>query len=460
MAEFNILRKVPLVKTMDNVLSDEECNQIINEAKDLLGEAKVVAPSGEDTVMLEYRNCSTAYFSEEDPITISIQDKISSIIGIDKSRFEGLAIIRYMPGEEFKRHPDYFHGPSGAKISKKGGNRVATVVMYLNDVEEGGDTDFPWMRLWVAPKKGSILFFDYSDPDPFIKRMSEHAGKPVIKGEKWIATIWIRENSREIEYPEESYVDIGPTIYKPLVDTTFELEVGPDNDRRLMKIELPANDAPENTIVVGFTGGMDSALLLYILGALNSQQSIPYFIKPVIITSGNGSLTGEAIGDSTYDAENMLSLIRSKINGNILNLTGYPGPKYLHPWKQISPGLQNFYRDFTGARKHINNIFLFAGDNEIPGDDTPISGGPIRRTSVLPYIKMPFFNLKKYHIVDAIIKLGLEDIFKVTPKCETNHKTLIDDIGCSNWHCRERRWAFTMINKNDLGIKYFIDKDY
>lgn len=462
MPEFQTLRITPPIKLMENVLTDDECNFLITEASKNLQQGKVIGSSGENEVYLDHRNCSSSYISPNDTINIDIQDKISDILGVDRSHFEGITVIRYLPGEEFKRHTDFFAGPGAAKQSERGGNRVATVVMYLNDVESGGDTDFPWLRLWVEPKKGSILYFDYSDPDPFIKRLAEHAGKPVIKGEKWIATIWIREFPRTVEFLDHStFVDINPIIYPPFEDVFFELEVGPPEDKRTINITLPANRSPENTMVVGFTGGMDSSLLLYILGALNSQQTIPYFIKPVIITSENGSSTGLSIGDYHGDACVVLDYIRSKINGNIMNLTHYPAPAHLHPWKQINPGLINFFNDYSGDRKYAKNLSLYTGTNEVPGNDTPVPGGP-RRIRVSPgsIYKLPFSHLKKYHIIDAIIQLGLEDIFKYTPKCNTDHKTLLEIEGCDNWHCSERRWGFTVINREDLGKKYFIDKDY
>lgn len=462
MTEFQTLRITPPIRIMDNVLTDEECNFLIAEASKNLQKGKVIGSTGGDEIYIDHRNCSSSHIDQENLKNIDIQDKISNIIGIDRSRFEGITVIRYLPGEDFKRHPDYLAGPGAAKNAEKGGNRHSTVVMYLNDVEEGGDTDFPWLRLWITPKKGSILYFDYSDPDPFIKRMAEHAGKPVIKGEKWIATIWVREFPRTTLFLDHNkFIDILPIIYPSFENTIFELEVGPDNDKRIMKIELPANYSPENTIVVGFTGGMDSALLLYILGALNSQQTIPYFIKPIIITSDNGSSNGLVIADNPYESEIVLDYIRSKINGNILNLTAWPGSPYLEPSRQINPGLIDFYNNHDGARKYAKNICLMTGANEIPGPDTSVPGGPNRpKISFNSYIKLPFLKLKKYHIVDAILQLGLEDILKYTPKCGTNHKTLLESEGCDNWHCSERRWAFTMINKEHIGKKYFIDKDY
>jgi len=458
MPEFQELRITPPVKLMENALTDEECNSLIEEARANLVPGKIYGDSGDPEVSIKHRNCSASFVDDESLIGIQIRDKISKIIGIDKSRFDKITVIRYLPGEEFKRHTDYITGPNGAKNIEKGGYRIATVLMYLNDDFEGGDTDFPWLRLWVSPKKGSILYFDYSDPDPFVKRASEHCGKLVTKGEKWLATIWIREYSRTTLFLDHSkYVDINPIIYPPLVDTSFELEVGPENDRRIMKVELPVNREPDNTIIVGFTGGMDSSLLLYILGGLNSQQVVPYFIKPIMITSDNGSLNSQAITDDKANAELMIDIIRNKVNGNILKLTTHPGPVDRIPQDQVPPGLHNYFTNIDEKRKYSNNMFLFSGSNEIPGPGSGLDGGPVRPTNFPDYVRLPFLLLKKYHIVDAIIQLGLEDIFEYTAKCGKNHTSLYDP--CSNWHCMERRWGFTKINREEIGNKYFINKE-
>jgi prolyl 4-hydroxylase len=68
---------------------------------------------------------------------------------------------------------------------------VGTVVMYLNTPEQGGGTTFPELGLEVAPIKGNALFFSYDRPHPSTRTL--HGGAPVLAGEKWVATKWMRE---------------------------------------------------------------------------------------------------------------------------------------------------------------------------------------------------------------------------------------------------------------------------
>jgi prolyl 4-hydroxylase len=106
---------------------------------------------------------------------------------------EGLQILHYRPGAEYKPHYDYFdpNEPGTPTILKRGGQRVATLVMYLSEPEKGGGTIFPDVHLEVAPKRGNAVFFSYTRAHPSTRTL--HGGTPVIAGEKWIATKWLRE---------------------------------------------------------------------------------------------------------------------------------------------------------------------------------------------------------------------------------------------------------------------------
>jgi prolyl 4-hydroxylase len=74
-----------------------------------------------------------------------------------------------------------------------GGQRVSTMVMYLNEVEEGGTTIFPEIGLEVVPKKGSAVYFEYTNSQNQLDRLTLHGGSPVTRGEKWIVTKWMRQ---------------------------------------------------------------------------------------------------------------------------------------------------------------------------------------------------------------------------------------------------------------------------
>ncbi len=103
-------------------------------------------------------------------------------------------MLHYAPGARYEPHHDYFDPaqPGTARIVERGGQRVATVVMYLNTPQRGGATTFPEVGLEVGAVRGNAVFFSYDRPDP--ATLSLHAGAPVLEGEKWVATKWLREH--------------------------------------------------------------------------------------------------------------------------------------------------------------------------------------------------------------------------------------------------------------------------
>ena len=78
---------------------------------------------------------------------------------------------------------------------EKGGQRIATLIIYLSDVESGGATIFPELDFEVFPRKGGAVYFSYCDRHTRLDRMTLHGGAPVERGEKWIATVWYRQRA-------------------------------------------------------------------------------------------------------------------------------------------------------------------------------------------------------------------------------------------------------------------------
>ena len=119
---------------------------------------------------------------------------------------EGIQILNYTPGAEYSAHYDFFaYDVKGSlKHLATGGQRVATLIMYLNEVEQGGETAFPELGMRVVPKKGSAVYFEYCNSLGQLDKHTLHAGLPVIKGEKWIATKWMRQQiySQHPQHPQ------------------------------------------------------------------------------------------------------------------------------------------------------------------------------------------------------------------------------------------------------------------
>ena len=110
-----------------------------------------------------------------------------------------MQILHYGPGGEYKAHQDFFEpkDPGSAVLTRVGGQRIGTVVMYLNDVPEGGETAFPDIGFSAKPIKGSAVYFEYQNAEGQLDYRCLHAGMPVIRGDKWIMTKWLRERPYE-----------------------------------------------------------------------------------------------------------------------------------------------------------------------------------------------------------------------------------------------------------------------
>ena len=125
-----------------------------------------------------------------------IEARISEITGLPVINGEGIQILKYVDGGEYRPHFDYFPDNEGGRANMAhGGQRIITIIMYLSDVVAGGATIFPKVGLSVYPKKGAAVYFSYFNSLEQVDPSTLHGGAPVIKGGKWIATKWIRERA-------------------------------------------------------------------------------------------------------------------------------------------------------------------------------------------------------------------------------------------------------------------------
>ncbi|MFJ7974935.1 2OG-Fe(II) oxygenase [Peribacillus sp. JNUCC 23] len=185
--EINIIARLeePLVVILGNVLSDEECDELIRLSTDKMHRSKI----GVTHDVNEIRTSSSMFFQEnENDIITNIEKRIAAIMNIPIEHGEGIQILKYTPGQEYKAHFDFFTSTSKATNN----NRISTMVMYLNDVEHGGETFFPKLNFSVSPQKGMAVYFEYFYNDQNVNERTLHGGAPVITGEKWVATQWMR----------------------------------------------------------------------------------------------------------------------------------------------------------------------------------------------------------------------------------------------------------------------------
>ncbi|MDO5088044.1 MAG: 2OG-Fe(II) oxygenase [Comamonadaceae bacterium] len=185
---------LPRVVIFGGLLSDEECDALIEAARPRLSRSLTVATKTGGEEVNPDRTSQGMFFQRgENELVARIEARIARLVNWPVQNGEGIQVLHYGPGAEYKPHYDYFDPaePGTATITRRGGQRVGTVVMYLNEPEKGGGTTFPNAHFEVAPKRGNAVFFSYERPHPSTKTL--HGGAPVIAGEKWIATKWMRE---------------------------------------------------------------------------------------------------------------------------------------------------------------------------------------------------------------------------------------------------------------------------
>ncbi|TYJ34830.1 hypothetical protein E1A91_A05G195900v1 [Gossypium mustelinum] len=188
--------------------SREECEYLINLAKPYMKKSTVVDSKTGQSKDSRVRTSSGMFLRRgQDKIIMDIEKRIADYTFIPVENGEGLQVLHYEVEQKYDAHFDYFLDEFN---TKNGGQRMATVLMYLSDVEEGGETIFPaakgnvsavpWWNelsecgkrgLAVKPKMGDALLFWSMRPDATLDPSSLHGGCPVISGNKWSSTKWL-----------------------------------------------------------------------------------------------------------------------------------------------------------------------------------------------------------------------------------------------------------------------------
>lgn len=194
-----------------NFLRPEEADHLIALARPHLAKSKVIVAESGKVEDSKVRTSSGAWIQRaQDPVVAGIERRISAWTGAPVENAEPMHVLHYGVGEEYQPHVDFFVED---KNTINGGQRVATILLYLNDVPEGGETVFPFSKLVPAPehaaeysecaRKGTaakarkgdaLLFYSVLPNGQSMDVLSTHAGCPVLKGEKYVASVWLRQD--------------------------------------------------------------------------------------------------------------------------------------------------------------------------------------------------------------------------------------------------------------------------
>ncbi|OEL22779.1 putative prolyl 4-hydroxylase 7 [Dichanthelium oligosanthes] len=212
-------------------LSDSECDHLVNLAKGSMEKSMVADNDSGKSVMSQVRTSSGTFLDKrQDEIVSGIEKRVAAWTFLPEENAESMQVLHYEIGQKYDAHFDYFHDKNNLK---RGGHRIATVLMYLTDVKKGGETVFPnaeeliviwhvasreaiystrmkrgqivqdlaWqvsfrlLHVKMKPKKGDALLFFSLHVNATTDTSSLHGSCPVIEGEKWSATKWIHVRS-------------------------------------------------------------------------------------------------------------------------------------------------------------------------------------------------------------------------------------------------------------------------
>ena len=189
--DISVCVDTPPIRVLEGLMDVDECEQLIELARPRLDRSRTVNKSGDDQVDKARTSQGMFFQVGETPLIQRIEQRIAGLVDVPAHYGEGLQVLHYLPGQQYEPHYDWFnpqhHGYKA--LTSKSGQRVASIVIYLNTPAAGGGTHFPKAGVTVTARRGAAVYFAYEEGDT----ESLHAGLPVLEGEKWIATKWVRE---------------------------------------------------------------------------------------------------------------------------------------------------------------------------------------------------------------------------------------------------------------------------
>ncbi|XP_034486639.1 prolyl 4-hydroxylase subunit alpha-1 [Drosophila innubila] len=196
----------PFVVTYHDMLSPHKIAELRQMAVPHMKRSTVNHKLGGKGMKSEFRVSKNAWLAYNTHPTMGrmLRD-MSDATGLDMTYCEQLQVANYGVGGHYEPHWDFFH--DSRHYPAEEGNRIATAIFYLSDVEQGGATAFPFLDFAVRPQLGNVLFWYNLHRSLDMDYRTKHAGCPVLKGSKWIGNVWIHEATQTFARPCDVYRD-------------------------------------------------------------------------------------------------------------------------------------------------------------------------------------------------------------------------------------------------------------
>lgn len=185
----------PPVWLFENYLKAAEIEELLRVATPRLEQALV--SSATTGVKSEGRTGSNCWIPHRhSPVIAALTDRVAALVGLPLENAESLQVVHYGQTQQYAPHFDAWDADTeaGQRCMARGGQRLVTCLMYLNDVEAGGGTTFPKLELEVEARRGSMVVFHNCHRGTTLRHpASLHGGMPVKEGQKWACNLWFRE---------------------------------------------------------------------------------------------------------------------------------------------------------------------------------------------------------------------------------------------------------------------------
>jgi len=194
-ASTSLAGRFPLPLRLEGVLTRDECHHLIGLAQQSKLQQSLVYDAESDRLSQRDRQSQQVWLhARTDPILERLSQLAARLSGKPTENQEDVQVVRYGPGGFYNAHYDACDGDEKhcRSFVSRGGQRYATLLVYLSDDFTGGGTHFPRIDYTAVPKEGDAIFFHSTDEQGRLFRDSQHGGQPVESGTKWIANIWVR----------------------------------------------------------------------------------------------------------------------------------------------------------------------------------------------------------------------------------------------------------------------------
>ena len=187
-----------MIAIVHDFLSVEECEEILAHSWQNMERSSVSSKDGKGQTHSKRTGSNTWLNHEASPIIKGVADRISQMVRMPLDNAEPFQVVHYTENQEYDYHYDSFDEGDDIDYegyTKNGGQRLITVLGYLRDVPKGGETSFNHLGVNIQPRRGSIIVWWNVEPNTTKREFkSQHAGLPVLEGEKYAFNLWFREN--------------------------------------------------------------------------------------------------------------------------------------------------------------------------------------------------------------------------------------------------------------------------